>query len=315
MMKIGLRHIACLILTMAILLPLPASSPAASRIVGVFLTSDLPRYREAHQQFMKIFSARGYAGSSEFILQTPNPDPQSWSNAARKYAAYRADLIVAYGAPAVSAALKETEGIPIVAVDAVLPEAGHNEPDICGINARVPMFTLVKLLQEMRPIHKLGVLYNSREAGSVRQLDDIRKAAKQLNIVLNEVNVGSSSGIDNGISQIIERSDAVIVTESSVICRSFEKIISRTRAAKIPVASPMPEAAERGALISLEISPAEQGQTAAQVAIKLIEGAKPSQIGIASPKRIELIINLKTAREMDINVPFQVLGTATRILR
>jgi putative ABC transport system substrate-binding protein len=315
MMRIGLRHIAYLALTMAIMLPLPASSPAASRMVGVFLTSDLPRYREAHQQFMKVFSAKGYAGSSEFILQTPNPDPQSWSNAARKYAAYRTDLIVAYGAPAVAAALKETDGIPIVAADAVLPESNHNEPGLCGISARVPMFTLVKLLQEMRPIHKLGVLYNSREIGSVRQLDDIRKAARQLNIVVNEVNVGSSSGVDSGISQILERSDALIVTESSVICRNFEKIISRTRAAKIPVATSMPEAAERGALVSLEISPAEQGQTAAQVAIKLIEGAKPAQMGIASPKKIELVINLKTARELDINVPFQVLGTATRILR
>jgi putative ABC transport system substrate-binding protein len=202
-----------------------------------------------------------------------------------------------------------------VAADAVLPESNSNEQDLCGISARVPMFTLVKLLQEMRPVHKLGVLYNSREIGSVRQLEDIRKAARQLNIVVNEVNIGSNSGVDAGISQIIERSDALIVTESSVICRNFEKVISRTRAAKIPVATSMPEAAERGALVALEISPAEQGQAAAQMAIKLIEGAKPAQLGIVSPKKIELVINLKTARELDITVPFQVLGTATRILR
>lgn len=310
-MKALSRIIALLLL---LLLPLASSAPASGRVIGVLLSSDLPRYREAHRSMLKVLSAKGYTASSEIIVQTPNPDQQSWVNSMRKLTAYGSDLVVAYGSSAVAVALKEGDAVPVVAVDAVLPEGCH-AGGLCGITARVPMITLLRVLQEVRHAQRIGVLYNSREIGSVRQLEELRRTAQQLHITLVEGNTATAGSVDAAANQVLGQVGGLIVTESSVVCRHFDRIVAKARNFKVPVATPLPDGAERGALVSLEVSPAEQGEVAGMTVIKLLEGGRPEQLGIATPRRIELVLNLKVARELDITVPFQVLGMATRVLK
>ncbi len=301
-------------LLLLISLLLPASTPAAGRVVGALLTSDLHRYREAHRYLLKVLGAHGYLASSEILLQTPNPDPQSWANSVRKLTAYGADIIVAYGAPAVASALREGDETPVVAVDAVLPE-GPLPDDLCGISGRVPMVTLLRVMQEIRHRQRVGVLYNSREVGSQRQLDDLRRAARQMHLTLVEGNVSRPQALDPVTSSLLGQANALIVTESSVVCRQFDRIIARAHNARVPVATTMPDGAARGALVSLETSPAEQGEVAGQMTVRLLEGMRPAQLGIVTPRRIDLVLNLKVAREHDATVPFHVLDMATRILK
>lgn len=306
-----MRTIALLLL---LLLLLPSSTPASGKVIGAFLSSDLPRYREAHRQMLKVLAAHGFAASSEVIVQTPNPDPQSWGNTMRKLTAYGADLIVAYGASAVATALKEGDGIAVVAADAVLPEQASSA-GLCGITARVPMVTLLRTLQEIRPQHRVGVLYNSREVGSQRQLDELRRAARQMNIPLLESNTGTPGAVDNATAALLGKVDSLIITDSSVVCRQFDRIVARCRSARVAAATTLPGGAERGALLSLEVSPAEQGEVAGHMAVRLLEGARPEQLGITQPRKIELVLNLKVAHDIQVAIPFQVLGMATRVLK
>ena len=308
-----MRLVRCIFLLMVLAL-MPAAVPATGTVIGVVLSSDLPRYREAHRHLLKVLSAKGYTASSEILLQTPNPDPQSWSNAVRKLAAYRAGLIVAYGAPAVATAVQEGGGIPVLAVDAVLPE-GIPVQGLCGISSRVPMVTLQRVLQESRHPRAVGVLYSSRDVGSLRQLEELRRAARQGGYTLQEGNVASAAALDKTLAALLERCDALIVTEGGLISRQFERIVARARQARVPVATTMPDGAERGALVALEVSPAEQGEVAGRMAVRLLEGARPEQVGVESPRRVELVVNLRVAKSLDIAVPFQVLGMATRVIK
>ena len=310
-MRILLRTIALITL---LLLPLPPSTPAAGRVIGAFLSSDQPRYREAHRQMLKTLAALGHATSAEIILQTPNPDPQSWSNTMRKLNAYDARIIVAYGASAVAVALKEGDGLPVVAVDAVLPD-GAPSNNLCGIHARVPMITLLRVLQETRQSQRVGVLYNSREIGSLRQLEELRQAARQMQITLIEANAATPAAVEKATSSLLGQVNGLVVTESSVICRQFDRIIAKSRDAAIPVVTPLPDGADRGALASLEVSPAEQGSVAGQMVARLLEGARPGQLGVVAPRRIELVLNLKAAKELSVTLPFSILGMATRVLQ
>lgn len=306
-----MRTIALLLL---LLLLLPSSTPASGKVIGAFLSSDLPRYREAHRQMLKVLAAHGVTASNEVIVQTPNPDPQSWGNTMRKLTAYGADLIVAYGASAVATALKEGDGIAVVAADAVLAEHTAST-DLCGITARVPMVTLLRTLQEIRPQHRIGVLYNSREVGSQRQLDELRRAARQMNIPLLESNTGTPGAVDNATTALLGKVDSLIITDSSVVCRQFDRIVARCRSAGVAAATTLPGGAERGALLSLEVNPAEQGEVAGHMAVRLLEGARPEQLGITQPRKIELVLNLKVAHDIQVAIPFQVLGMATRVLK
>jgi putative ABC transport system substrate-binding protein len=286
----------------------------AGKLIAAIMSSDQPRYHEAHRAFVKSLATRGYPpGTTEIILQTPNPDQLSWSTTIRKFNAYTPDLIVAYGTPAALVAMKESDGIPVVSVDIYATELSAK--GMCGVSSRVPMITLLKTLQEIRPYRRIGIIYTGRETGSQHQRDEIRKLALQLGVTVAEVNVSTTAALESGLTSLIERSDVIIATESSIASRNFDRIITRTRAHNTPVAATMPDSAEKGALVSLETSPQEQGHLAADIAVRLLEGASPDHLTLLTPQRIDLIVNMRTAREMGLNLPFPVMGNATRVIK
>jgi putative ABC transport system substrate-binding protein len=313
-MRAVLFYIALIFLTGSLFTGRALNSYAAGSVIAAIMSSDQPRYREAHRSFIKSLAARGYTPTTtEIILQVPNPDPLSWSNTIRKFNAYKPSLILAYGAPAALIAMKESDGIPVVSADIY-----NTEPPakgMCGVSSRVPMITLLKTLQEIKPYRRIGILYTSREAGSQRQADDIKKNAIQLGTGVVEGNFTTAAAFEAGINAFIERVDVLIVTESSISCRNFDRIISRAKVHNKPVASIMPDSAEKGALVSLEISPQEQGHLAAEITVRILEGATPEHLLLLMPRRVELVVNMRTARELGINLPFAVLSNATRVLK
>lgn len=308
------RKIISILLTGILLACCPLDSHAARTVIAAIMSSDQPRYRDAHRSFVTSLAARGYTpATTGIILQTPNPDPLSWSNAIRKFNAYKPDLILAYGAPAALTAMKESDGIPVVSADIYSTE--QPPKGMCGVSSRIPMITLLKTVQEIRPYRKIGILYNSHEAGSQHQADDIKKIAIQFGVTVVEGNFTTTGALERGMDSFIERADVVIATESSIVCRHFDRIISRAKAHNRPVAATMPNAAEKGALISLEISPQEQGHLAAEIVVRILEGAKPERLPLLTPRRVELVVNMRVARDMGITLPFAVLNNATRVLK
>jgi putative ABC transport system substrate-binding protein len=289
-------------------------SRAAGKVIAAMMTSDQPRYHEAHQAFINSLNARGYAvATKNVLLQTPNPDLLSWSNAVRKFNAHKPDLIVAYGAPAAMVAVKESNGIPVVSVDIYAAEQPLK--GMCGASSRVPVVTLVKALQDIRPFKRLGVICNSREIGSQRQSEDIKKVALQLGMEVTESNAATESSFDKGLSALLNRSDVIIVTESSLAGRNFKRIVAGAKARNIPLASLIPESADQGALVSLEINPQEQGHLAAEIAVRVLEGASPEHLSLLKPRRVDLVVNMKSAAELGVTIPFSVMSRATRIIK
>ena len=301
-----------------------ADSRAGGKLVAALLTCDIPRYREVHRAFMKALVQKGYDQSNvEVITQTPNPDPISWANSIRKFNAIGADIIITYGAPASLTALHEANDIPVVFADVYGPvECGLSRGmsstgrNMTGVSSKVPLVTLIKTAVELKPVRMLGVVYTAREEGSLVQLKELRRIAAQLGIGLAEVNLAGASGLDAALATLFAaRVDSIYVSECAAGSRGFEKIVHRAGEMKIPVLSQMPGAAQKGALISLEADPAEQGQVAADYAARILGGKKASSIPIATPKKVELIVNLKTARMLELHVPFPVLSAATRVLK
>ena len=303
----------------------PASdSRAAGKLVAALLTCDLPRYREAHKAFVKELVLKGYDQSNiEVITQTPNPDPISWSNSIRKFNAIGADVIVAYGTSATLAALREADNIPVIFADVYGPvETGvaksmaASGSNVAGVSSKVPLVTLIKTAMELKPIRSLGIVCATREEGSLVQLKEARKIAAQFGLTLVEAKLPPSGGLDAALAQLFAaRVDCIYISECTAGSRGFEKIVHRANALNIPVISQMPGAAQKGAVISLEASPEEQGQAAADYVARILAGKKASQLPVVTPKRVDLIVNLKAARLLELNIPFPVLSAATRVLK
>ncbi|MFZ3207323.1 MAG: ABC transporter substrate-binding protein [Geobacteraceae bacterium] len=315
-----LAHIALLLL---LALFAPVSAEAASMLIAAVFTGDLPRYRQTHQAFLKALAQKGYDNSNVgIILQTPNPDPLSWANTIRKFKAIDADIIVTYGAPATLAATREGDDIPVVFVDVYGPvETGISRSmittgrNLTGISSKVPLVTLVKTVKELKPIWKMGVLYSSREAGSLAQLQEMKEIARQLGFTVVAANVASVAGVDKAIRAILPKVDCLYVSECTAGDLGFMKIINMARDSKVPVISLTPESAEKGALVSMEISPEEQGQLAGEYVASILGGKKAAQLRLSIPKKIELIINMRVAKSLYLDIPLQALNLATRVLK
>ncbi|HJV64552.1 MAG TPA: ABC transporter substrate-binding protein [Geomonas sp.] len=320
-----MRAIRIILLLLALSAVIPASdSRAAGKLVAAILTCDLPRYREAHRAFIKALVQKGYDQSNvEVITQTPNPDPISWANSIRKFNAIGADLIVSYGASATLAALHERVEMPVVFADVYGPvETGiarsmaSTGRNMTGISSKVPLVTLVKTVAELKPIASLGVIYSGREEGALVQMKEARRIAAGTGTTVVDVNLNSTAGIDAALATLFSaRVDCIYVTECTAGSRGFEKIVHRAAEMKIPVISQMPGAAQKGAVVSLEADPAEQGQMAAEYAARILAGKRASQLPVATPKRVDLVVNLKVAKALDLHVPFPVLTAATRVVK
>lgn len=316
--------VVCFLGFFAIMVLFPVSlAGSPTTIVAAVFSSDLPRYRIAHRAFLRALASKGYDQKSvEIVTQVPNPDPISWSNAVRKFNAIGADVMVTYGASVTLVALQESRDIPIVFVDVYAPlETGIAKSlatpgaNATGVSSRVPLVTLVKTAMEFKPFRQIGVLYSSREIGSLVQLKEMKRLAVQQGFSVVEANVPTAAVLDNAMSALFSQIDCLYLTEASVVNRQMEKIIRRATERKIPVISQIPESGEKGALVSLEAHPAELGQQAADYVVRVLSGKKSALMPIAAPRKVDLFINVKTARHLDLHVPLQVLNLATRVIK
>jgi len=303
-----------IILLVCAIVPLAIPVQSSAITIAAIMSSDQPRYREAHLSFVKSIAAHGYTSpTTEIILLTPNSDPLSWGAEVRKLNSSRPDLIVTYGAPASLTVVREAVGIPVVSADVFASE--QPVKGVCGVSSRVSMVTLLKSLLEIRPYRRIGVLYAPREYGSQQQLDEVKKFAVKLGISVMEGSVSTAAVLNAELNRLLDKCEAVIVTEGGLFAKQFEHIISRSKTRKIPIVSTMPDAAERGAIVSLEINPQEQGYLAAEMAVRVLEGAQTEFLPLIPPHRIDLVINMRQAREIGIEIPFSIQRRASRLIK
>ena len=308
------RCLYTIILLVCAIVPMASPVHSSSTTIIAIMSSDQQRYRDAHRAFVTSLADQGYkVPSTEIVLHTPAADPLSLAAELRKLHGSRPDLIVTYGAPAALAAVRDAAGIPVLSVDVFAPDQALK--GVCGVSSRVSMVTLLKTLLAIRPCQRIGVLYSPREFGSQQQLDDVKKFAATLGVTVLEGNVPAAAALDTELNKLLDKCEAVVVTEGGLLGPQFERIIAKSKARRIPVASTMPDAADKGAVVSLEINPQEQGYLAAEMAVRILEGAKTEFLPLVRSHRIDLVINVRQAHEMGIDVPVTVQRGATRVIK
>ncbi len=300
-----------------------AAAPGSQRLVAVVFSADQPSYRTAHQAFLETLNQAGFGeGRVKVFLQTPNPDPFSWANSTRKAAAVGAEVIVTYGAPATLAARKETFDVPIVFAGVYDPKGLKivktlEQPggSISGVSCRVPLVTLVKTYGEVHPVGRVGVLFNGEEPEGMVEVLELEAQASQGGFLVFRTEANSPKEVRTALGGTLPDLDVLYLAGSSVLSAATPEVFEWARRRKIPVISQAPGSGERGALVTLEASSREQGEWAARYVAKILSGEKVFDLPVRTPRQVDLVINLETARILGLKVPFQALTTATRVIR
>jgi putative ABC transport system substrate-binding protein len=279
---------------------------ASAKSIGVIMTGDIQYYQDIHKAFLDNLNQPDL----EIILQKPMPDPMSWSNAAKKLITLGSSVIVAYGVPATLTTMKVTTDLPIVFAGVYDPEAlrltGKNAT---GVSSTVSVDTALKNLSGIASIKNLGVILNKSEKDTILQTKAINASAASYGF--KPVLISVASKVDKSK---ITGVDALLLTTSSAVMLNIKDIIDVARSAKIPTAALIGGGENQGVLLTFSADPNEQGKELAGLISKVLGGSSPSSLPLIKPTKVEMIINLKEANSLGINIPADIKSSATKVI-
>lgn len=307
-----LRKIFIVLLPLLITLLTGPAASAAQKTLGIIMTGNIPYYKDVHKSFIETLAAEGFgAGSIEIVVQTPSPEPMSWTNAARKLVTVGSNVIVSYGAPATIYTMNETSDIPIVFAGVYDPQAvGVTGKNATGVSSKVPVASIIKNLKSITNFSTLGVVFNDSEKDTVVQANDVKNLEGTYGFKSTRFNIKKASD-----SLKITNVDALLLTTGCAAMHCVSNITAIARKAKVPTASTIAGGETAGVILTIAADPHEQGREAAKIVAKVLRGAKPASIPVEQPKKISVIINLREATDMGLKVPFDLLTSATKVIK
>jgi ABC-type uncharacterized transport system substrate-binding protein len=233
----------------------------------------------------------------------------------------KVDIIVTWFTPTALAAKQATREIPIVMAEtgdpigtgliASLARPGGNVTGMASVTAELAG-KCVQLIREILPsARRVTVLANATDPFSKPFLEQIKFGGEVTGTTINAIAVSSDEEFETAFAGIEkDRPDAVIVQPSLPTRRAADLSVKH----KIPAVSVPRWFAEQGGLMSYSAKYGELFRQAAVYVDKILKGAQPADLPVEQPTHFQLVINLKTARALGLEIPPTLLGRADEVL-
>jgi putative ABC transport system substrate-binding protein len=288
---------------------------------------DDPDVKERYVAFVQRLTQLGWSDGRNVRIDA------RWNTAAtaelRKHAvelaALAPDVILAGGTSAVPALLQATQTVPIVFAGAADPVGAGFVASLArpGGNATGFMqfeYSLsakwLELLKQIAPrVTRVAVLRDPTVTAGIGQFAVIQSAAPSLGIDVSPVNVRIAREIEQAIPAFANGpQDGLIVTASGLATIHRDLIITLANRYKLPTVYARRVFVAEGGLICYGPNRVELFQQAAQYVDRILKGEKPSDLPVQAPTKYELVINLKTAKALGLNVPPTLLARADEVI-
>jgi putative tryptophan/tyrosine transport system substrate-binding protein len=238
------------------------------------------------------------------------------------------DVIVAVGSPLIQAAKQATNVIPIVmsgtGADPVaagfvasLGRPGRNITGLSMLSTELSGKRLELIKETVPNLGRVAVLRNPKFPAVAIQSRETEEAAKSLGLQLQAWEVHSPQEIDSAFRSMSKAglSGLVVFSDPVLLERNRASIITLTRKYRIPTVYPWKNYVEEGGLASYSANLLDMHRRAATYVDKILRGAKPAELPVEQPTKFELVINLKTAKQLGLAVPQSVLARADKVIK
>lgn len=232
------------------------------------------------------------------------------------------DILVAVTTPSAHAAMKATKTIPIVmtAADPVgtglVPSLARPGGNITGMSTMLPDLASkrLELLRDIFPrLARVGFLGSTQDPAAALFLRETRAAAARFNIQVADVVIDESSELESAMTRLVQQGcDAVIVQPLFVTHRA--RLAEMALRLRVPLISDFPVFASTGSLLSYGPDTRDTFERLASYVDKIVKGAKPGDLPIEQPSTFRLVVNLKTARALGIEMPPAIIARADEVV-
>ena len=238
----------------------------------------------------------------------------------------RVDVLFANSTTRALAFKSATRTIPIVFSSAVDPvtaglvdNLARPSGNLTGVTHIAPELTgkRLELLKETIPkLSRVAVLWHPGNLGSEQIWKQSQLAARGLGLQLYSMEVTRAKQFEGAFRQATKaRSAALAVTVSNLISRNRTRIADLAIKNRLPAIYADSRFVKSGGLMSYGVDRIEQRRRAVTYLDKILKGAKPSDLPIEGPKKLELVINLQTAKKIGFTIPPEVLYRADKVIK
>jgi putative ABC transport system substrate-binding protein len=297
--------------------------------LGFLIASSAPVQEPRLEAFRQGLRALGYIVGKNIFIEYRYADgkPERLPALAAELLQLKVDIILATGgSPPVQAAKNATQSIPIImtnAADAIgdglvasLARPGGN---VTGLSTFAPELSgkRLELLKEMLPgISRVAILANRDFQGYGAQMKEVEDAAHALALRLQSVEVRGASDLESAFATMIAaRNGAVMTLSDPVTFTLLRRIVELAIKNRLPSMHLQAEYVEAGGLVSYGPNYADLYRRAASFVDKILKGRTPADLPVEQPIKFEFIINLKTAKQIGLTVPPNVLVRADKVIR
>jgi|RhiMethySRZTD1v2_1073278.scaffolds.fasta_scaffold19532_7 ABC-type uncharacterized transport system substrate-binding protein len=245
---------------------------------------------------------------------------------ASEFVNMKVDIIVTPGTSMAVTAQKATTSIPIVmaaAADPVgaglvasLARPGGNITGLSNVEVELNGKRLELLKETLPKLLRVAVLWRPGGQGNEQQMKQLESTARLLQLGLQKVGALEARDFDGAFSTMRkERAEALIMVTAPFFANYRETIVELAANIRLPAIYPQTDFVEAGGLMSYGLNAADPYRRAAVYVDKILKGAKPADLPVEQPKKFEFVVNLKTAKQIGLTIPPNVLARADRVIR
>jgi len=277
---------------------------------------------EAFQQGLR---ERGYVDGQNVVVEFRFTDGSldQLPQLAEELVRSKVDVILASSSPAAVAAKKATRSVPIVFVNVydpvglgLVPSLGHPGGNITGLSYSSADLggKRLELLRELVPkLRRVAVLSHPATPSTPKQLEEAETAARTLGIQLQTVPIRSPHDFDSAF-KAVRGADALLPLDVAFFTTHRARLVGLAATTRLPAVYGNREMVEAGGLMSYGVDFADLYRRAATYADKILKGAKPADLPVEQPAKFELVINMRAAKALGLNISPSLLARADEVI-
>jgi putative ABC transport system substrate-binding protein len=324
------RYLPGLAVSLLMLFGTGFRNPDLDRVyrIGVMITDDT--YLAPVQGFRDGMRELGYLEGEHitYDIQNARLNRAALHGFAKRFVQERVDLIFTATYIGASVARDATVGIPIPIVfgpagDPVetglvksILASGNNLTGVSTLSLELTAKRLEMLTRLVPGVRRVALLYNPDDRFSQEVSRLAHQAAERLDLAVLHLHGRDAEEIRQAMRALNRtEADAVFAIPDILVNNQVDALAAIARERRLPYMVHIRTLAEKGALASYGINTYQIGRQAARLADKIFNGARPSEIPIETPRKLELVVNLRVAKEIGVRIPEKLLREADALLR